>query len=447
MTPLFSLEAVLADAPSAEAFCEALRGGFARLALPVSMHERVSSMRHEAESFFLLPEDEKKAVGDFKFVGNTYAGFRLDEITRSEFLELHRNGAGALVPTPPPESAGLEPVAVTLVDELHAISHALLRCIARHMALPESAFTCMLDGCAAGALGAEEVLHSVLRVCYYTGTASDDRAVGDGAGADGAAGASAPDAASDADSPGAADGGASAREQEVVFDAHTDSSLLTLSLLNPRTPGLQLLDASARAQHEEYMRAPAHAWHAVEAEPGVGAMQLLVHVGDFLSTLTRGYFPSAVHRVVRPRARCAPRLSMPFLVRPRADHVVDTEVHEPGVPDEDAKLLRVRGITCAAMRRLFDKRGRKLHLRKLELERREAERRAAGQAFREKLRSRRTAQAARLAAAARGAETGSAPASARHGSESDDTDSASDSGWSSDARADNAGEENGGSPR
>ena len=76
-------------------------------------------------------------------------------------------------------------------------------------------------------------------------------------------------------------------------------------------------------------------------------------MGDFLSFLTRDYFPSCVHRVTRPRHGPG-RLSFPFLVRPRNEHVLETRAYDPEGTNE--RLVEVSGIRCKELRRLFDAR-------------------------------------------------------------------------------------------
>jgi hypothetical protein len=236
--------------------------------------------------------------------------------------------------------------------------------------------------------------------------------------------------------------------------------MLTLSLLNPHSPGLQMRVArggcgggggagSAELPGGEWDDVEERGWASAEQHnsdvgdrveqddpqqqhasseseragacpcEGTGADDclLLVHVGDFVSTLTKGYYPAASHRVVRARGLAAPaRVSMPFLVRPRPECEVDTRTLEPGVGENERRLLQLHGVTCAQLRRFFDARGGRLHTRKLEGERQDAERRRLGQEFRDKLRAERAARAA-------GGGVGVAPG----GSDAAPSDSATDS--------------------
>jgi isopenicillin N synthase-like dioxygenase len=100
--------------------------------------------------------------------------------------------------------------------------------------------------------------------------------------------------------------------REVLFDQHTDSSLLTLSPLCTSGAGLQLMDASLSG-----------CWVDAEETPGLSAADIEVHVGDFLSFLTANRFPPCLHRILRP-AGGASRISMPLLLRCQPGHVLDT---------------------------------------------------------------------------------------------------------------------------
>ena len=64
-----------------------------------------------------------------------------------------------------------------------------------------------------------------------------------------------------------------------------------------------------------------------------------------------------VHRVTRPRAGPG-RLSFPFLVRPRQEHVLDTTRFDP--TGTNARLVEISGIPCSHLRKLFDARFRNL---------------------------------------------------------------------------------------
>ena len=66
---------VEAGGPSRAAFCRTLHErGYAALRLPDDASAEVSAIRAAATAFFALPSSDKAELGDFKFVGSTYAG-------------------------------------------------------------------------------------------------------------------------------------------------------------------------------------------------------------------------------------------------------------------------------------------------------------------------------------------------------------------------------------
>lgn len=89
--------------------------------------------------------------------------------------------------------------------------------------------------------------------------------------------------------------------------AHEDINLLTL-LPVAEQPGLQVRDNDGN-------------WLDVASVRG----ELVVNSGDMLKELTRGYYPSTTHRVVKPRGNGAEnvsRISLPFFLTPRSDVVL-----------------------------------------------------------------------------------------------------------------------------
>jgi 23S rRNA-/tRNA-specific pseudouridylate synthase/isopenicillin N synthase-like dioxygenase len=378
--PYADLESGSADATSD--FCQRLhRHGYALVRFAPTAEAEIEALRVLAAGFFALPAEKKRAIGDFRFVGDTYAGYRDSSQIDSEFLEVHvRPTRGTYPPLDAP--AGMSAAAAALHARLDGMARLMLRLLAAHIGVAAEAFLALLDaenerpaphgttggGAVTGSGGDggepdepdEPLSSSVLRVCHYRRRA---------------------DAAASCGSGGKRGGDEDDGEVEVLFDAHTDSSLLTLSTLCPTAPGLQLEQPGEDGQPE---------WLSVEQLPGVGACDLEVHVGDFLSFLTKDYFASCVHRVTRPRFGPG-RLSFPFLVRPRNDHVIDTRPFDPS--GANAHLVEVSEISCRELRKLFDARGKRMlderrtadaaHAKKVEAL--EAQRRERAAAFRAKL--------------------------------------------------------------
>ena len=350
------------DAASTAQLCEDLHErGYALVRFAPAAAVEVSAVRATAAAFFHLDAVDKAAIGDFRFVGDTYAGYRDSAACDAEFLEVHTNAAGGTYP-PLAKPPGLSEAAAALHTRLDGMSRRILSILAAHIGVPDAALLSPLDPpgapsraervlAASGAADQAELSASVLRVCHYRrrpGAVSDTAA-----------------AAEDDDA-----------EVEVLFDAHTDSSLLTLSTLCPSAPGLQLqVDGK---------------WVSVEQLDGVEECDVEVHVGDFLCFLSREYFPSCVHRVVRP-ASGPGRLSFPFLVRPRQEHVLDTLAYDP--KGTNPRLVEVSGIKCRDLRKLFDVRGKRVkdeeEAKQRQLQRAaeeaEATRKARAAAFRAKL--------------------------------------------------------------
>ena len=130
--------------------------------------------------------------------------------------------------------------ASALYDRLWRLSRVLLHALAAFITLDPAALLAPIDPEQPDQLPEGALTSTVLRVCHYHG--------GDGSGA------------------GCARTVPPARSG-VLFDEHTDSSLLTLSLLCPGCAGLQLRDAADGS------------WVDVEDADGASELDLEVHVG------------------------------------------------------------------------------------------------------------------------------------------------------------------------
>ena len=356
------------DPTATAALCENLHQyGYAIVRFSPAAEAEVAALRTGAADFFGLATADKAAIGDFRFVGDTYAGYRDSIACDAEFLEMHTDSTGGTYPALA-KPLGLSAAVAALHTRLDGMSRRILSILAAHIGVAEEALLSPLDPPTSAPTDATEqdvsrggnddradLSASVLRVCHYRRRP-------------GAVGAEADAGPAQADAADA--------ELEVLFDAHTDSSLLTLSTLCPSAPGLQLqVDGK---------------WLSVERLDGVGACDVEVHVGDFLCFLSREYFPSCVHRVVRPIYGPG-RLSFPFLVRPRQDHVLETRRYDP--EGTNPRLIDVSGIKCRELRKLFDVRGKRLkdegearqRAAEQAAEDAEAKRKARAAAFRAKL--------------------------------------------------------------
>ena len=141
-----NLKDLQSGSATARSFCEQLhRRSFAVIKLPVEALADITAVRNSASTFFALPADSKRsAVGDFRQVGGTYAGYRdLAGSARqsdcdAEFLEVHVDRAGAAVPAPP-EPPALAAAAAALHARLLAVARALLGLLADHIKAPAGA--------------------------------------------------------------------------------------------------------------------------------------------------------------------------------------------------------------------------------------------------------------------------------------------------------------------
>lgn len=382
------LEQEGAGGATARRLCELLhRHSFALLRLPEVDANLLGRMRALAGGFFMQPVEQKASIGNFRRVGTTYAGYRDHRDCDTEFLEVHVDAAGSTVP-PLHQPDGLANAASALHARLDQLGRLLLTAIATYIRVDPAA---LLEPLGRADTACEGISAAVLRVCHYrSGTTHV--------------------------AMGGMDNFSKTIPREVLFAQHTDSSMLTLSPLCIESSSLQLLDASDSSRR----------WVDIEETDGATSADIEVHVGDFLAFLTREYFPSCLHRVLRP-SRGVGRISMPLLMRCSHTHLLDTRPylcrHEadgdghvetnclaPSIAEDQLagchntagvgrrepentvgveghpRLLEIYSVRCGDLGRLFDKRGRRLLDAERSREAREAARRLRAQAFREQLR-------------------------------------------------------------
>jgi hypothetical protein len=112
--PLFCDATGAVEEAQAGRFCELLHTrGFAIVRLPACAHAEAAAVRKAASTFFALEKDEKRAVGDFRAVGDTYVGYRDTAATRqdcdAEFLEVRLESTGRSRSRSRSRSRGLGP--------------------------------------------------------------------------------------------------------------------------------------------------------------------------------------------------------------------------------------------------------------------------------------------------------------------------------------------------
>ena len=248
-------------------FCELVhKRGFAIVRLPACAHAEALAVREAAGSFFAMEKEQKREVGDFRVVGDTYVGYRDTAATRqdcdAEFLEVHLDSSGRAFPDP--RDCRIGPVAQALFVRLAGIARDLLQLLASHVDVPPAAFLAPMDPVHAAELPEGALTASVLRLCHYRarpGASAEAAAEGPPAAsetatsADGGGGGGGGEGEGEGEGEGGEGGGGPQNEPgqaarrdgrpEVLFDEHTDSSLLTLSLLCPGAAGLELRDPLA----------------------------------------------------------------------------------------------------------------------------------------------------------------------------------------------------------
>jgi len=187
--------------------------------------------------------------------------------------------------------------------------------------------------------------------------------------------------------------GTVAKEARVLFDEHTDSTFITVALVS-KVPGLQM-----RPDNQCFDTMD---WVDVEELEGVNHYDIAVFVGDFAALFTKEYYKAARHRVVRPKQNVCNRISMPFLVRGRPEHQVDTTKYDPEQKNEH--LVNMSGVSCKELRKLLDARGQRKLNEQRKWEEKEAKRRAKAAAVRAEILAEREAAKKAEAEAATEAE-------------------------------------------
>lgn len=124
--PRHALDDALSSADRGRALCaELAECGYAVVVVPERLRPLIIAVRRHAAAFFALDDGEKERVGNFARVGGTsYAGFRRERQTRSEFLELHCDGSGTLHPRLPAQLPELASAACALSWALLGVSPA-----------------------------------------------------------------------------------------------------------------------------------------------------------------------------------------------------------------------------------------------------------------------------------------------------------------------------------
>ena len=231
----FTLEELLRPGARGAAFCERLHSfGYAVLSLDETAADEVSSLREASAAFFALPESAKCLVtAEAEGVGGEGVGYRDVPDKASQFLETYLDARGATYPPALASYPELSKLAAAVHRRLMGAARVLLALCATHLRLPPDAPLEALTACDRQTADAHEQSSSAARA-----GARPASGVGLGKAGGGAAVSSTllrichyqAAAAAEAPESGTA-------EPDVLFLPHTDSTLLTLSPLNPSSPG------------------------------------------------------------------------------------------------------------------------------------------------------------------------------------------------------------------
>lgn len=251
--------AALATAHGRTALCAALcADGAIILSMPAAARsaQRVAACYAACDAFFALPAADKLRHGATEGPG-CQVGYMAQPEHGMEMFEAKLRHDPRW-----PWPAAIRAAVEDARELLHGVALGCLRALAEPLGLDAAALTALLDGPAAStdfAARPHGCSNTAMRVWRY----------------------------------------AAGGEPNAM---HCDTTLLTVSPAGT-VPGLRL-------------RRPDGSSLAVEEGSGLGAGQLLLFAGDSLSLLSGGRVPALMHEVV---SGAAPRLSMPFFLRPRQD--------------------------------------------------------------------------------------------------------------------------------
>ncbi len=134
----------------------------------------------------------------------------------------------------------------------------------------------------------------------------------------------------------------------IGFPMHTDTTLLTLSPFGSQV-GLEYLDPSCSQWTQ-----PEKISQEIAANYDANRL-LLVHVGDLLTFLTKGYFQPAIHHVI---ASTKQRIGAPYLLRVHENHELNTSQYH--TQRQIDNLIEIEDVSYTHVKKLLDTRGQKL---------------------------------------------------------------------------------------
>lgn len=244
---------------------------------------------HEIIEKFNLPNEVKNSI-PYQSVNGVMLGYRKDD--QREFFETHIDENGVVSPLFLASESKFDFIN-TLFSLLNKVSTLVLCSVANYIGLDpksllhlsdcnEEFMTKLLNNEIDGKLvlpsiAPNELSSSLIRFCCYP--KDDDSSI---------------------------------NFKKVSFDAHTDSSFLTIGIC-ASNPGLEIIDRQLQQ------------WIPVEKilhESSSNRYQIVVFVGEYLQVLTKGRYEAAAHRVCDSETTKT-RFSCPYIMRGRSKAVID----------------------------------------------------------------------------------------------------------------------------
>jgi isopenicillin N synthase-like dioxygenase len=340
---------------------------------------------------FALGKTEKEASGPYRTECGVSVGYRVD--SEREFFESRLHSDGACEPSFP-RVVNYDSTVKNLYSALNKAARPALKEVAAYMGVDAQMFFDLTDIDTDGVLPRNEVTNkatgekvivdnlssSLLRICKYQDALDDYEA--------GSETSLSPDTAEEGKNDPFSTPTATG---SVWFGAHTDSSLLTISLCSS-TPGLDIVDQLENKwvapelllREQKIQEGPLGA----DRSAGQGGVYVMMFVGEFLQVLSKHRFKAAVHRVrnfgvpsslspssadastADPAANGADtshtdesrnqRISCPYLIRGRHGaifdiHNADKYTHPGGLDAVSEELVpNLDGTSVKMMHKLLD---------------------------------------------------------------------------------------------
>jgi len=272
---------------------------------------------------FSLPHEVKNSI-PYQSVNGVMMGYRKDD--QREFFETHIDENGIVSPTYL-ATEGSTRCVKTLFSLLNKVSTSVLCSVAKHIGIDPRSILHLSDcnyefmikllnnevdsKLVLPTIAPLELSSSLIRFCYYP---KDDDSCN--------------------------------KLTKISFDAHTDSSFLTIGIC-ASVPGLDIVDRQLQQ------------WIPVEKilhQSNGCKHQIIVFVGEYLQVLTKGKFEAAAHRVCEPET-AKPRCSCPYIMRGRNKAVIDIHSNQAYIHtgDINENIADFDGINMKLLHNILDR--------------------------------------------------------------------------------------------